>query len=320
MARIEGGIVIGAGVDVVFGYVADQRNEPQYNPRMVRAEKITDGPVGPGTRFRSAVAFMGRPAEMLIEFTEYDRPTRLSSSTTMRQGDTSGTLTFEPVAAGTLMRWSWQVRPKGAARLLGPALTRMGARQEQAIWASMKRHLEAREAGRPVTRDADDRPGASGPGPLAGQGRPGKVLLAASVAGLPLVLLALRRLGRRGGLLVEAGCGALFARDMTMTVTGTPARLRALPRFLLFAEAAVSGLATFTGLWAWVWRPFAAAPASQRRHRGQAAGCRAAATQPTVTAPRGQAVARVATIAAAMTFALHTAREAIYLSPGHGRR
>ena len=49
MARIEGEIVIDRPVEVVFDYVADQSNEPQYNPRMVRAEKITPGPVGKGT-------------------------------------------------------------------------------------------------------------------------------------------------------------------------------------------------------------------------------------------------------------------------------
>ena len=73
MARIAGEIVIGRPVDVVFDYVADQCNEPQYNPRMVRADKITVGTVGRGTRFRSAVASRGRTAEMLIECTGYDR-------------------------------------------------------------------------------------------------------------------------------------------------------------------------------------------------------------------------------------------------------
>ena len=52
MASIEGEILIGRPVDVVFDYVADQGNEPQCNPQMVRAEKITPGPVGKGTRFR----------------------------------------------------------------------------------------------------------------------------------------------------------------------------------------------------------------------------------------------------------------------------
>jgi hypothetical protein len=32
-----------------FDLVADERNEPRYNPRMWRAEKITEGPIGVGT-------------------------------------------------------------------------------------------------------------------------------------------------------------------------------------------------------------------------------------------------------------------------------
>jgi hypothetical protein len=143
MTKIDGEIWIGRPVDVVFDYVADQRNEPQYNPQMVRAEKITPGPVGKGAQFRSAVAARGRTAEMLIECTDYHRPSRLASTTTMAQAGISYTLTFEPVGAGTRMRWAGQVRPKGAFRLLGPLITWLGIRQEQRIWASLKQHLEA---------------------------------------------------------------------------------------------------------------------------------------------------------------------------------
>jgi hypothetical protein len=48
MVRIEGGIVIGRPVEDVFDFVADERNEPLYNPRMIRAEKVTPGPVDKG--------------------------------------------------------------------------------------------------------------------------------------------------------------------------------------------------------------------------------------------------------------------------------
>jgi Polyketide cyclase / dehydrase and lipid transport len=147
MARIEGEIIIGRPVDVVFDYVADQSNEPRYNPQMVRAEKITTGPVGKGTRFRSAVASTGRTAEMLIECTGYDRPTLYATTTTMAQADISYTLRFETAGAGTRMRWSGQVWPKGAFRLLGPLITWMGIRQEQRIWTNLKKHLEAAPAG-----------------------------------------------------------------------------------------------------------------------------------------------------------------------------
>jgi len=159
MARIEGEIVIARPVNVVFDYVADQSNEPQYNPRMVRAEKITARPVGRGTRFRSAVASMGRTAEMLIECTGYDRPTLFATTTTMAQADISYALRFGPVAAGTRMRWSGQVRPKGGFRLLGPLITAIGRRQERRIWSSLKTHLEAAPA-----RPAQSEPAPAGPG------------------------------------------------------------------------------------------------------------------------------------------------------------
>jgi uncharacterized protein YndB with AHSA1/START domain len=143
MARIHGEIVIGRPVELVFDYVADQSNEPQYNPQMVRADKVTAGPVGVGTSFRSAVVTRGRTAEMLIEITGYDRPHRLTSTTTMRQADINYTLTFEPATSGTRMRWSGRVRPKGPVKLFGPLIAWIGRRQEQRIWTSLKQHLEA---------------------------------------------------------------------------------------------------------------------------------------------------------------------------------
>jgi hypothetical protein len=152
MARIEGEIVIGRPIGVVFDYVADQSNEPQYNPQMARAEKITPGPVGKGTRFRSAVACRGRTAKMLIECTGYDRPKLFATTTTMAQADITYTLRFEPAPAGTQMRWSGRVRPKGALRLLGPVITWLGRRQEQRIWTALKHHLETTSAGSATTR------------------------------------------------------------------------------------------------------------------------------------------------------------------------
>ena len=107
------------------------------------------------------------------------------------------------------------------------------------------------------------------PASVTSPGWLGKVLLSFSLAGLPLALFLLRRVGRRGGMLVTARCAVLFARDLTMIVTGAPAKLRTLPRLLLFIEATTSSVATVT---------------------------------------------------AAATFALHSARQAIYLSPGRGLR
>jgi Polyketide cyclase / dehydrase and lipid transport len=112
VAGIEGEITISRPVDVVFDYAANQTNEPRYNSSMVRAEKVGAGPIGKGTKFRSALRSAGRTAEMLIEFTDYDRPRLLASTTTMDQAEIEYVLRFEPVATGTRMKWSGQVRPR----------------------------------------------------------------------------------------------------------------------------------------------------------------------------------------------------------------
>jgi len=140
--RVTGEIVIERPVDEVFDFVADERNEPQYNPRMVRAEKTTPGPIGVGTKFNSVMTGVGGKAEMTIEFTEFDRPRRIAETTHLSNMDIVGILLFEPVPEGTQMKWIWDIEPRGFYRFLGPLVRRMGDRQERAIWTGLKRIVE----------------------------------------------------------------------------------------------------------------------------------------------------------------------------------
>ena len=145
MARIEGELVINRPVHEVFDFVADERNEPRYNPRIRRAEKLSPGAIGRGTRFRAEAVTRGRTTGMTIEYTAYERPRQLASAIHMSAADIVGTLRFDPVPTGSRMRWSWVVRPRGLYRLLTPVIVRVGRRQEEANWGGLKRFLEARE-------------------------------------------------------------------------------------------------------------------------------------------------------------------------------
>jgi uncharacterized protein YndB with AHSA1/START domain len=103
--RVVGEIVIDRPVDVVFDVVADERNEPRYNAAVLRAEMLTDGPPGLGTRYRALHGSSRGPREMEVELTGFDRPHRIASTTRTPMGEISGAVTFENAGAGTRMRW-----------------------------------------------------------------------------------------------------------------------------------------------------------------------------------------------------------------------
>jgi uncharacterized protein YndB with AHSA1/START domain len=139
---VQGDIVINRPIDEVFDFAADERNEPKYNPQMTLAEKVTPGPIGLGTKFH-AVMTGARAADMTIEYTEFDRPRRLGSTTHMSAMDINGTLLFESQGQSTKMKWLWDIEPRGFIKLLGPIVRRIGERQELANWTGLKKVMEA---------------------------------------------------------------------------------------------------------------------------------------------------------------------------------
>ena len=126
----------------------------------------------------------------------------------------------------------------------------------------------------------------------------GRVILALSSAGFPLTQIAIRRLGRRGAVVVEAVAVGLLARDAALIATGAPRRLRRGPAALLWLKAGVAALAAVLGK----------RLISDETARQHALDSR----------PSGIEAARRASVGA--LFGLHTLRFRIYLSPDHGRR
>jgi hypothetical protein len=106
MVHIAGAVMIDAPVEDVFDLVADERNEPKYNPRIVRAEKLDEGPVGRGARFVAEPKGMGARGAMTIEIKEYDRPHRLHNVVRSSYMHIDEGLTLDPVDGGTWLRWS----------------------------------------------------------------------------------------------------------------------------------------------------------------------------------------------------------------------
>lgn len=158
---IRGSLDINRPVEQVFDTVADQRNEPHYNPRMTASAKITDGPIGTGTRFEATVLSRGKPLTVTIEYTGFERPHRIASRSVMAGAIAQGEVRCAPVDVGTRLSWDWTVTVTGPAKLLGPVIGAVGRRQERAIWTGLRRLLET--SGPPIAQgDGPSSPGEAG--------------------------------------------------------------------------------------------------------------------------------------------------------------
>ncbi len=142
MARVIGRIDIDCPVEEVFDAVADQTNEPRYNPSMTVSRKVTAGPIGVGTHFLATIVSRGKPNDVDIEVTRFERPRVLGSRSVMAGSTVIGEIRLEPVASGTRLGWAWDVQVGGPARVLGPLVKVIGQRREAAIWTGLKQYLE----------------------------------------------------------------------------------------------------------------------------------------------------------------------------------
>jgi len=145
---IEGTTRIDRPPEEVFDFLADSRNEPSYNPVVVTAEKVTPGPVGPGTRFVEQARSLGRIGEVAIEVMVYERPRHLVWHIESGETVVDGDIRLSPGrqdGASTLVEWGWHVRPRSGPMRADPVVGLLGGHLEGGMWRRLKALLESRE-------------------------------------------------------------------------------------------------------------------------------------------------------------------------------
>lgn len=129
-------------VDEVFAVVIDQRNEVRYNSAMTSVVMETEAPIGIGSRFTATVVMRGRPAKVVVEYTDVDPLRRVTSRSLTAGTVVEGSIRCDPKDGGTLFSWDWCVTLPGLQRLAGPLVGLLGARQEKRIWTGLKHYVE----------------------------------------------------------------------------------------------------------------------------------------------------------------------------------
>jgi len=149
---IRTSVVIDRDPATVFAFVSDFRNEAKYQPGISAVEKITDGPIGPGTQFRTRVELPNGPFEGVDEIVDYEPPYRVTSRVANALRANVGVLTCEAVPEGTRLRYSFESVISYSNALLLQGLMRwlmtMDMRSRRnAGWARLKRLLESQATG-----------------------------------------------------------------------------------------------------------------------------------------------------------------------------
>jgi uncharacterized protein YndB with AHSA1/START domain len=140
LAVVENAIDIARSPGDVFDYCTDLTREPEWNPKAKRVEKITDGPIGVGTRYE-AEFLQGSP--MTIELVRFERPVEWESLGRSRRLDAKGEGRVSATEEGARLVMRMELKPKGTLRVLLPVLGRFMHKQEQRNLAAIKEALEA---------------------------------------------------------------------------------------------------------------------------------------------------------------------------------
>jgi hypothetical protein len=153
---ISSSVVIDCDVATVFSFVANDANQPRYISMVESVEKITAGPVGPGTQYRGRARLgPNKIFEAVSEIVDYEPSSRVTSRILGRTPNLD-VFTFEPVANGTLMALRFDSETSYSTALLGAVLFRWN--QERRIlnlrresWARLKQILEGGAGEAPST-------------------------------------------------------------------------------------------------------------------------------------------------------------------------
>jgi hypothetical protein len=120
-AVIENGVDISRPAELVFDYASDHMREPEWNPGMRRIRKLTDGPIGLGTRYE--MEFVPRQP-MIATCDHFDRPRSWEVSGRTLGMDVTLGGRVSATAAGSRLVFRTEFRSGGIRGLLLPFIQR----------------------------------------------------------------------------------------------------------------------------------------------------------------------------------------------------
>ena len=142
--RIAESFVVDASPEVVFDYLTDPSKLRDWQTSKTSVEQLTEGPPRLGTRVRERTKQPGgKEFEQVVEFSEFDRPTRFRAHVVEGPYPIDGTWSLEPDGLRTNVSFIAEGELRGVTRLLGPIAQRLMARQFAGYHRNMARIIQS---------------------------------------------------------------------------------------------------------------------------------------------------------------------------------
>jgi carbon monoxide dehydrogenase subunit G len=120
MTRLHEIIETPLPVDEAFAFVADFANAQHWDPGVATSERIDEGPVGLGARYRLGVRMRGRVAPMEYRITTWEPTSRVVLTGEGSNVSAVDEIRFEPAGSGTRIDYTADIRLGGWMRLAQP--------------------------------------------------------------------------------------------------------------------------------------------------------------------------------------------------------
>jgi len=141
-------------IEDAFAYIADFSNSQEWDPGVETAERLDDGTVGVGSRFRLGVHLGSRVAPMEYRISVFERPHRVELIGTGSGVSATDDIRFERAGAGTRIDYTADIRLGGVLRLIQPFLGGAFKNLGRNAVEGMQRTLDARAAAAVTTGPA----------------------------------------------------------------------------------------------------------------------------------------------------------------------
>ncbi|MGN7147606.1 SRPBCC family protein [Arthrobacter sp. SAFR-179] len=141
--NVQTEVVINRPRTQVADYAANPDNAPQWYVNIHKSQRLTDGPLGVGSKAAFTARFLGRELNYTYEFVEYVPGGKLVMRTAQGPFPMQTTYTWTDDDGGTRMTLGNSGRPSGFSRLAGLVMAPMMRRENRKDLRKLKAILES---------------------------------------------------------------------------------------------------------------------------------------------------------------------------------